>query len=277
MALDADRKNGPAARSFAADAHDCIMVRIKRPYRIQVCGTKMRPQWRAPLGFSKIDRHRQTLKLCRKKAPVAGHHRSACSGVKALRNTSDARRQAAKLCYRFGPLTPSARSANLIAGDGTKNGFPAPNKEPAKTKNHHLTGKAPYKFESISLQRRVPCELAPHCFGAPPPRDRRERRGYGAVNVSIRLTAQARLALGARAASRAVVPSGTLPDCWSWAALKHFWHRRCNASALSVIPTKFSSRGPRLRQAQHASRSQQPQRRSSTTPEELRGLAKVSY
>src|SRR5437588_3060603 len=36
MALDADRKNGPAARSFAADAHDCIMVRIKRPYRITV-------------------------------------------------------------------------------------------------------------------------------------------------------------------------------------------------------------------------------------------------
>ena len=29
LALDADRENGPAARSFAADAHDCIMVRIK--------------------------------------------------------------------------------------------------------------------------------------------------------------------------------------------------------------------------------------------------------
>jgi hypothetical protein len=176
MALDADRKNGPAARSFAADAHDCIMVRIKRPYRIQVCGTKMRPQWRAPLGFSKIDRHRQTLKLCRKKAPVAGHHRSACSGVKALRNTSDARRQAAKLCYRFGPLTPSARSANLIAGDGTKNGFPAPNKEPAKTKNHHLTGKAPYKFESISLQRRVRNEpLRGRTPGAGSPSRRRQK------------------------------------------------------------------------------------------------------
>ena len=76
----------------------------------------------------------QTLKLC-KKPLVAVHHRSACSGVKALRNTSAARRQAAKLCYRFGPLTPSARSANLIAGDGTKNGFPAPNKEPQQTKN----------------------------------------------------------------------------------------------------------------------------------------------
>ena len=64
------------------------------------------------------------------KARLAVHRRSACSGVKALRNTSAARRQAAKLCYRFGPLTPSARSANRIAGDGTKNDFRAPNKEP---------------------------------------------------------------------------------------------------------------------------------------------------
>src|SRR6202040_1063704 len=77
------------------------------------------------------------------KARLAVHHRSACSGVKALRNTSDARRQAAKLCYRFGPLTPSARSANLIAGDGTKNGFPAPNKEPAKNQKRPLDRKSP--------------------------------------------------------------------------------------------------------------------------------------
>jgi hypothetical protein len=39
-----------------------------------------------------------------------------------------------------------------------KNGFPAPNKELAKTKNNHLTGKAPYKFESGLLQRGVLCE-----------------------------------------------------------------------------------------------------------------------
>ena len=123
MALDADRENGPAARSFAADAHDCIMVRIKRPYRIQVCGTKMRPNGELPSDPQQTDRHRPDAEAMQK-APLAVHHRSACSGVKALRNTSDARRQAAKLCYRFGPLTPSARSANLIAGDGTKNGFP---------------------------------------------------------------------------------------------------------------------------------------------------------
>src|SRR5438105_9408153 len=86
----------------------------------------------APMASSpRILRHRRPEAM--QKARLAVHHRSACSGVKALRNTSPAKRQAAKLCYRFGPLTPSARSANLIAGDGTKNGFPAPNKEPAKT------------------------------------------------------------------------------------------------------------------------------------------------
>jgi hypothetical protein len=138
LALDADRENGPAARSFAADAHDCIMVRIKQPYRIQVCGAKIRPNGEFPLGSS-TDRQAPSDAEALQKAPVAGHHRSACSGVKAcpwleqgaLRNTSHATRHAAKLCCRFGPLTPSARSANLIAGDGTKNGLPAPNKEPA--------------------------------------------------------------------------------------------------------------------------------------------------
>jgi hypothetical protein len=50
---------------------------------------------------------------------MMGYSRDSFYRVKALRNTSDARRHAAKLCCRFGPLTPSARSANLIAGDGT--------------------------------------------------------------------------------------------------------------------------------------------------------------
>jgi hypothetical protein len=56
-------------------------------------------------------------------------------------------------------LTPSARSANLIAGDGTKNGLSrSEQKTVSTTPNNRLTGKAPYKFESISLQRRVQCE-----------------------------------------------------------------------------------------------------------------------
>src|SRR5437868_9262714 len=94
------------------------------------------------------------------RAPVAVHRRSACSGLKALRNTSDARRQAAKLRYRFGPLTPSARSANLIPGDGTKNGLSrSEQKTVSTTQNNRLTGKAPSKFESPLLQRRVSGEL----------------------------------------------------------------------------------------------------------------------
>src|SRR6201982_2068624 len=97
----------------------------------------------------RILRHRPPRSYA--KARLAVHRRSACSGVKALRNTSDARRQAAELCYRFGPLTPSARSANLIAGDGTKNGFSSSEQRTGKTKNDHLTGKAPYRFESTPL------------------------------------------------------------------------------------------------------------------------------
>src|SRR5271155_236669 len=60
--------------------------------------------------------------------------------------------------YAKARLAVHHRSANLIVGDGTKNGFPAPNKELQQTKNDHLTGKTPYKFESTSLQRRVSCE-----------------------------------------------------------------------------------------------------------------------
>src|ERR1700726_3334984 len=41
------------------------------------------------------------------------------------------------------PLTPSARSANLIVGDGTKNGFPAPNKELSANQKQPLDRKSP--------------------------------------------------------------------------------------------------------------------------------------
>jgi hypothetical protein len=127
----------------------------KRTYRIQVCGTKMCPNSELPSDPPRSDTQPPTKHEAMQKARLAVHRRSACSGVKALRNTSDARRLAAKLCYRFGPLTPSARSANLIAGDGTKNGFPAPNKEPTINQNHYLTAKAPYKFESIGHVRQA--------------------------------------------------------------------------------------------------------------------------
>src|ERR1700740_484091 len=112
----------------------------------------MRPTASSPSDPPRSDTQPPTRHEAMQKAHLAVHRRSACSGVKALRNTSDARRHAAKLCYRFGPLPPSARSANLIAGDGTKNGFSSSEQRTGKTKNDHLTGKAPYRFESFSLQ-----------------------------------------------------------------------------------------------------------------------------
>ena len=152
MALDADRQNGPAARSFAADAHAASWSGSNDPTVYKSVARRC-----APMASSPWILNRQTGTPdaeAMQEAPVAVHRRSACSGVKALRNTSDARRQAAKLCYRFGPLTPSARSANLIAGDGTKNGLSRSEQKTGKTKNKRLTPKAPYKFESALLQRR---------------------------------------------------------------------------------------------------------------------------
>jgi hypothetical protein len=113
------------------------------------------PNGELPSDPQQTDRHRSNAEAMQK-APVAVHHRCACSGVKALRNASPARRQAAKLCYRFGPLTPPARSANLIAGDGTKNGFPAPNKEPTTDQKPLLDRKSP-----IQVRIRVPPAASP--------------------------------------------------------------------------------------------------------------------
>jgi hypothetical protein len=39
---------GPPPRSFAADAHDCIMVRPLWTYRIQGCGAMIAPHGKLP-------------------------------------------------------------------------------------------------------------------------------------------------------------------------------------------------------------------------------------
>ena len=163
LALDADRENGPAARSFAPDAHDRIMVRIKPSYRIQVCSMKMHPNGELPSDPQKIDRHRQKLKLCKKPvslfivAPRAQASRR-CETQATLGG------KAAKLCYRFGPLTPSARSANLIPGDGTKNGFPSSEQRTGKNQKQPLDRKSP-----IQVQIRLPPAKSPlrTCFEQP--------------------------------------------------------------------------------------------------------------
>src|SRR6516225_8684951 len=80
LALDADRKNGPAARSFAADAYDRIMVRIKPSYRIQVCSAKMRAHGELPSDPLQTG-HPPEPEASDAKSPIAVHRRCACSGV----------------------------------------------------------------------------------------------------------------------------------------------------------------------------------------------------
>ena len=64
--------------------------------------------------------------------------------------------QAAKLCYRFGPLTPSARSANLIAGDGTKNGLSrSEQRTGSKTQKQPLDRKSPIQVYCELRSRRM--------------------------------------------------------------------------------------------------------------------------
>jgi hypothetical protein len=83
LALDADRKNGPAARSLAADADDRIMVRIKRSCRIQVCSAKIRAHGELPSDPLQTGTHRSP-KLCKKP------HRSS-SSLRVLRRQGAAK------------------------------------------------------------------------------------------------------------------------------------------------------------------------------------------
>ena len=146
MALMPTERMGPPPGASPPMRMTASWSGSKRIDRIQVCGARSAP----PNGELPSDQYaarRTSHTELRRKARLPPVHRpSACSGVKALRNTSVAKRQAAKLCYRFGPLTPSARSANLIAGDGTKNGLSrSEQKTVSATQNNRLTGKAPYK------------------------------------------------------------------------------------------------------------------------------------
>src|SRR5882757_8795063 len=73
--------------------------------------------------------------------------------------------KAAKLRQRFGPLTPSARSGNLIAGDGMKNGLSrSEQRTVSKTQKQPLDRKSPIQVslsaaslnhEDIGMMQRV--------------------------------------------------------------------------------------------------------------------------
>ena len=75
----------------------------ERTYRIQVCGAKMPPMASSPRIITQTGAVRHWSS---KKGPSPVHRPSACSGVKALRNTSLARRQSRQALLAFRSLDP---------------------------------------------------------------------------------------------------------------------------------------------------------------------------
>src|SRR5882672_11448711 len=105
MVLKPDSRMGPPPRSFAADAHDCIMVRSLRTYRIQGCGAMIRARWQAPLWPSS-----RLQPAC-----------PPCSGLsrRGLETTERAAR-----AERRPPLTGPVRvGLNTCVGRGEETGF----------------------------------------------------------------------------------------------------------------------------------------------------------
>ena len=60
MVLTPVSRMGPPPRSFAADAHDCIMVRSTWTYRIQGCGAMIRAHGKLP-SDRRPDRVKRTV------------------------------------------------------------------------------------------------------------------------------------------------------------------------------------------------------------------------
>src|ERR1700730_7311735 len=80
----------------------------------------------------------------RREAHRAVHRPSACSGVKALRNTSDAKAARRQAALAFRSLDPFRALREPDRRRRTKNGFPAPNKErSAKPTKQPLDRKSP--------------------------------------------------------------------------------------------------------------------------------------
>ena len=131
MALAPRSRMDPPPRSFAADAYDCIMVPI-RPDRPNTSLWRDRSrQWRTPLGLSLRDVPiTADAGAVARKARLAVHRPSACSGLKALRNTSCARRQSRQAPLAFWSLDAfRALQESRSQATGRRTAFPAPNKE----------------------------------------------------------------------------------------------------------------------------------------------------
>src|SRR5215471_18361936 len=93
------------------------------------------------------------------KAPVAVHHRSACSDVKALRNPSAAKRQAAKPWLAFRSLDPFRA---LREPDRKRRDEKRPFRSEQKTGTNHSRDSPWCRGQSVAPREhpKYPCAIA---------------------------------------------------------------------------------------------------------------------
>src|SRR5437868_13910420 len=113
----------------------------KRTDRIQVCGAKMRPMASSPRIVTQTCAVRR--RTSKREAHLAVHRPSACSGVKALRNTSDAKAASRQAPLAFRSLDPfrALREPDRRRRDEER--LPAPNNELTANPRQPLDRKSP--------------------------------------------------------------------------------------------------------------------------------------
>ena len=146
--IDADQENGPAARSFAADAHDCIMVRIQtdRPHTSSRREERCAAMASSPRIITQTYNRRHQTREVRRKAHLLSIVPPRARGSRRCETQASLRRQAAKAPLAFRSLDPfrALREPDCRRRD-EKRPFPLRTKNFSITQNNRLTGKAPYK------------------------------------------------------------------------------------------------------------------------------------
>jgi hypothetical protein len=139
---------GPPPRSFAADAHDCIMVRIQadRPHTSLRREEKCAPMASSPRIITQTYNRRHQTREVRRKAHLLSIVPPRAQGSRRCETQASLRRQAAKAPLAFRSLDPfrALREPDCRRRD-EKRPFPLRTKNFSTTQNNRLTGKAPYK------------------------------------------------------------------------------------------------------------------------------------
>ena len=141
MVLTPVSRMGPPLRSFAADAHDCIMVRSLWTYRIQGCGAMIRARWQAPprtVSLSRLRSSASRRRLARddrsapacRRAPITGAQNrksaltenapyKACSGFTHVTARRIAQSPKATFVTRLQPSQLPDRAARQLPDQST--------------------------------------------------------------------------------------------------------------------------------------------------------------